>query len=287
MKSEFTIFLSIAVITLALIQNVNALSSVKLDCSRTTITLNETVQFRAEVNPTASIIWYCNDTIVQSEYSSSSSYTFIPKAIGTYFIKLSVDGFTNPPPSGPTRVTVVHELGPSITPTEVKPSPTSITNDQHFTVKQKLWAFDGSHLVCSFSAAANDYLEFNIFSTNSDPERPNDVYIIEFKIESINHGTSYVTGTTFNQKVSLNYTDTYNVSVAKHPFFATVTVNGTIDLRQSDIATPTPTPTLTVTQTPTTTLVQSNAAPTVPIAILVLALAVAFSIMLYRRHRKT
>lgn len=214
-------FLAVLVIIIFPSQTANAHASVKLDYSKTIITLNETVVFKAEASEISNITWYCDDVAVKSEWATSSNYTFIPKAIGTYLIKLSVDGFTNPPPSGPTKVTVITD-------------PASIIEDQHFTVNQKLWAFDGYHYVCSFTAIANEYLEFNIISTNSDPDRPDDVFIAVFKIESSSHGISYVSGTTINQKVNLNYTDTYTISVAKHPFYATITVSGTIDLKPND-----------------------------------------------------
>lgn len=126
----------------------------------------------------------------------------------------------------------------------------------------------------------------NIVSTNSDPNRPNDLFIAEFKIESANRGTSYVSGTTFNLKFKLNYTDTYNISVAKHPFSATVTVSGTIDLHRSNLATLPPIPTLTVTQTPTPT-------PTVPefsswtIPMLLTVMALVASLLVYHKETQT
>jgi hypothetical protein len=130
----------------------------------------------------------------------------------------------------------------SSTPTQTpQPSVIRLYNDTHLALRQTLWAFDGYHLVGSFTATANDYLELNIVSTNSDKDRPDDVFTVEFKIESSTNGTSYISGTTFNQKVNLNYTDTYTISVAKFPFYSTVTVVGSIDLHRSSLATPTPT----------------------------------------------
>ena len=96
-------FLAVLVIIIFPSQTANAHASVKLDYSKTIITLNETVVFKAEVSEISNITWYCDDVAVKSEWATSSNYTFIPKAIGTYLIKLSVDGFTNPPPSGPTQ----------------------------------------------------------------------------------------------------------------------------------------------------------------------------------------
>lgn len=90
MEKSLALPLLIALAALCLLQTANVLPSVKLDYSNTTITQNETIELRAEVNSIESI-WYYNDT--------------------------------------------------------------------HFELKQKLWAFDGYHLVCFFSATANDYLE--------------------------------------------------------------------------------------------------------------------------------
>ena len=67
-----------------------------------------------DVKPSSSIKWYCDDVLVKSEYAQHSNYTFTPRALGTYFIKLSVDGFTNP--MGPTKVNVIAEPTPTPTP---------------------------------------------------------------------------------------------------------------------------------------------------------------------------
>ena len=296
-------FLAVLVIIMFPPRNVNAHTSVKLDYSKTTITLNETVEFKAEATSLSNITWYLDDVAVKSEWATSSNYTFIPKALGTYFIKLSVDGFTNPPPMGPTRVTVVSESTQSSIST---PNPTSITEDQHFTVYQKLWAFAGYHHVCSFAATANDYLEFNIVSTNNDPDRPDDVFIVVFKIESSSHGTSYVSGTAINQKVNLNYTDTYTISVAKHPFYASIIVSGTIDLKPNEgTVNPTSTPTASPLPNPssmdnpaesnsTSATPKINAGPSMPsqslqfLSIIVILIAVAvIAVILYKRKIQT
>ena len=246
---SIVIILVFAVSMMVAFHSVDALVSVSQGSTKTTITLNEFVDFWVDVNPSVSIQWYCNDVLVQSEYTSHSNYTFTPKSIGTYMIKLSVAGFTKP--SGPTKVTVIST---PISPTTTQTPQSSVIrfyNDTHFALNQKLWAFAGFHLVCSFNANANDYLQFNVVSTNSDPNRPNDVYSVSFKIESANHNTSYVSGTSFHQEVKLNYTDTFNVYLVKHPFSATVTVKGSIDLHRSGLTTPTTTQASTPTLQPT------------------------------------
>jgi hypothetical protein len=278
-KSVLTIvtILVFAVSILAPAHSVNALQSVSEGSTKTTITLNESVDFWVDVKPSSRINWYCDDVLAKSEYSLHSNYTFNPKATGTYLISLSVAGFTKP--SGPTKVTVIAAPMPSPTPIQTpQHSVIRFYNDTHFALRQTLWAFDGYHLVGSFNATANDYLDFNIVSTNSDKDRPNDVFTVEFKIESNIHGTSYVSGTTFNQKVSLNYTDTYAISVAKFPFYSSVTVVGSIDLRRSDLATPTPTQSNNTTLQPA---INTGAEPpqTEPILIVLIVVVSIFTVL--------
>lgn len=107
-------------------QTANAMPNVHLDYTKTTITLHETVNFTAQVSYSANITWFCDDINVQSEFSTASNYTFIPKAVGVYYIKLSVNGFTNPPPMESTKVTVIEDQTTSPTPTPY-PVPTQYT----------------------------------------------------------------------------------------------------------------------------------------------------------------
>ena len=287
---SIVIILVVAVSLMAPVHPVNALVSVSQGSTKTTITLNETVDFWVDVNPSSSIQWYCDNVLVNSEFTSHSNYTFTPKAIGTYMIKLSVAGFTKP--SGPTKVTV--NAAPIISPTPTQtPQPSVIRyyNDTHFAFNQKLWAFDGFHLVCSFNAKADDYLQFNVGSTNSDPNRPNDVYSVSFKIESANHNTSYVSGTSFHQEVKLNYTDTFNVYVVKHPFSATVTVKGSIDLHRSGLTTPTPTQASIPTLQPTISTGSETPKPepfptmTIDIVLIVAIVLLAAGLLVYHKRK--
>jgi hypothetical protein len=100
-------------------QTTNAMPNVNLDYTKTTISIYETVNFTAQVSYSANITWFCDDVNVQSEFSTSSNYTFMPKAVGVYYFKLYVDGFTNPPPMGPTKVTVTEYADP--VPISLKP----------------------------------------------------------------------------------------------------------------------------------------------------------------------
>jgi hypothetical protein len=169
--------------------------------------------------------------------ANSSKFDFIQSTPGTYNINLRItDSAGNDVIASSRSFIVVQALS--------SPSPSlTATEDKHFSVQNTLWAFDGSHLVCSFTATSGDSVKLNIASANSDPNRPNDVYIVELEIASANHGTIYLSGTSFMQTIALNYSDTYTISVAKHPFYSTVTVSGTIDLHHNEITNPTPNPT--------------------------------------------
>lgn len=270
--------------------SVNGLESVSEGSSKTTIALGETVEFWVDVKPTSFIKWYCDDVLVQSEYTTHSNYTFTPKSPGTYYIELSVDGFTKP--SGPRKITVLKEPPTPPAPTSNLESFIHFYNDTHFALRQTLWAFDGIHGIATFAATENDYLEFNISTTNADQDRPNDVCAVEFKIESKNHNSSYISGTEFTQKIKLNYTDTYTISFWKHPFFASVYVVGSIDLHRT-AKTITPTPANTATLQPTNNPDSQTIQQTEPISILAVVvfglalLSVAvFSVSLYHKNQK-
>jgi hypothetical protein len=107
MKKAVVTVLLLAFVCVFPFQTAYAMPNVHIDYTKTTITLHETVNFTAQVSYPANITWYCDDINVQSEFSTFSCYTFIPKAVGVYFVKLSVDGFTNPPPIGAIKVTVI------------------------------------------------------------------------------------------------------------------------------------------------------------------------------------
>ena len=125
MKRAVVMILLFAFGSVLSFQTANAMPNVNLDYTKTTITLHETVNFTAQVSYSANITWFCDDVNVQSGFSTSSNYTFIPKAVGVYYIKLSVNGFTNPPPIGATKVTVieVQTTSPIPSPT-LSPTPT-------------------------------------------------------------------------------------------------------------------------------------------------------------------
>ena len=101
---------------------------------------------------------------------------------------------------------------------------------EQFIVQKKVYAFDGGALLCSFNATAGCRVELNLTSSGDYP------YEIIFEIVSNIHGQIFNfstygdESTNFNQAVNLNYDDSYNITVTKHPFYSTVTINGIIDL---------------------------------------------------------
>ena len=112
---------------------------------------------------------------------------------------------------------------------DTSPCPKAV-EDQTFLVHHTFWAFGGFYPVCSFEAAAGDYIQFTVTSTNSDPDRPQDKYIIELQIASTNHSTTTIQGTQFTNIIQLNYSDTYNITAAKQPFSNSVTINGKVTI---------------------------------------------------------
>lgn len=196
-------------------------------------------------------------------------------------IKLSVDGFTNPPPAGPTKVTVI----PEPTPSPIAPTP-SPSQDKQFRVQRTMWAFDGFHLLCTFTATAGDYIALNISSTNGDSNRPNDVWIVDLEITSVNHGKTFVEGTSFRQTISLNYSDTYNITIAKHPFYSTVIVTGTIDLHHNETTNSASNPTYSPSTNPSAS--PSPAVPEYPtvITLTIILIATTMAVVLHRKNSK-
>jgi hypothetical protein len=110
---------------------------------------------------------------------------------------------------------------------EVSSTP-EVLEDEKFIVHHTFWAFGGFYPICLFEAASGDFVQITISSINSDSDRPDDKYIIEFMISSTNHSTTVVQGTQFNEMIQLNYSDTYNITAAKHPFYSSVTISGDV-----------------------------------------------------------
>jgi hypothetical protein len=123
-------------------------------------------------------------------------------------------------------------------------------HDEHFVVQKVLGGFAGTVCVGSFNASNGYWVELNIASFSNDP------YEVIVKITSANHGEIFhARGSTFTQTVSLYYEDSYNITIAKHAFYSTVTVSGKIDVYHGELPAPTPTqiPSPTASPTPTVT----------------------------------
>jgi parallel beta-helix repeat protein len=113
--------------------------------------------------------------------------------------------------------------------------------DEHFIVQKVLYVFHGYELLCSFNAKSGYWVELNILSTGDYP------YEVILGITSANHGLIFnaraygsVEVSNFTQIVNLNYDDSYNITVAKHPFYSTVKISGTIDLYHNETTNLTP-----------------------------------------------
>jgi len=113
--------------------------------------------------------------------------------------------------------------------------------DEHFIVQKVLYVFHGYELLCSFNAKRGYWVELNISSTGDYP------YEVILDITSANHGLIFnarayggVEVSNFTQIVNLNYDDSYNITVAKHPFYSTVKISGTIDLYHNETTNLTP-----------------------------------------------
>ncbi len=132
--------------------------------------------------------------------------------------------------------------------------------EERFTVQKIMYAFHGQELLCSFNATARSSAEINLSATGDN------TYEITVKITSANHGsiynyTTYDTAaktTNIYQTIKLSYDDAYNIALAKHPFYSTVTISGTISLyKDNKTATPsnptqTSSPAPTILPTPST-----------------------------------
>ena len=79
----FALFLTLTIamscLPLLTVKPAHAMPNVHLDYTKTTITLQETVNFTAQVSYQANITWYLDDINVKSEINTQSNFTFIPK----------------------------------------------------------------------------------------------------------------------------------------------------------------------------------------------------------------
>ena len=180
---------------------------------------------------------------------------------------------------------------------EISPSH-EIPEDETFYVQHTFWAFGGFHPICVFEASSGDYIELSISSVNSDPDRPDDKYIIALTMTSTNHSTTNIRGTQFRQTIRLNYSDTYNITASKHPFYSSVTISGIVTIHHHSIpfatnaSSPFAVPSLSPNSTiPTSNLNDQNSSPSPSIPefswMMIVPLFLSlFSIIVIIRHRR-
>lgn len=172
----------------------------------------------------------------------------------------------------------------------------TLTNPQseRFSVSKEFWAFSGSYRICSFGTSSGDYIVLNISSINIDPDRPNDRYVVDLEIASINHGTFYVSGTQFTQTITLNYSDSYTITADKHQFWSSVRISGELTVYHNPVPivtnspSPSPVPTLKPTLLPIPYPSNSPELPEFPplvILPLLIALFPVIVVKLLRKHR--
>jgi hypothetical protein len=180
---------------------------------------------------------------------------------------------------------------------ELSPSPET-PGDETFFVHNTFWAFGGFYPICIFEATSGDFIQLTISSVNSDPDRPDDKYIIELTITSTNHSTTVISGTQLREMIHLNYSDTYNMTADKHPFYSSVTINGEVTIHHHPIplATNAPSPFTVPSLSPNSTSTVSNStdsksSPSATITefswlIIVPLLLSLFAVAVIIRHRK-
>jgi hypothetical protein len=138
MKKPVLEAIAISVLIVSLMtasQGADASLSVKVNHSNATITLSQTVEFTVEANELCNFTWYCDGFAVQSEWTTSSNYTFTPKSLGTYKVQLAVDGTILPGPADTVTIKVIAESVSSPTQTpSILPYATYHSGDTYTTI---------------------------------------------------------------------------------------------------------------------------------------------------------
>ena len=174
---------------------------------------------------------------------------------------------------------------------EISASPTT-PQSERFSVNKDFWAFSGSYRICSFGASSGDYIVLNISSINIDPDRPNDRYVVDLEIASINHGTFYVSGTQFTQTITLNYSDSYTITADKHQFWSSVKISGELTIYHNPVSivtnspSPSPVSTLKPTLLPTPYPSNSSEVPEFPPLVILPLLIALFPVIVVKLLRK-
>ncbi|MFB3890137.1 MAG: Kelch repeat-containing protein [Candidatus Bathyarchaeia archaeon] len=100
-----------------------------------------------------------------------------------------------------------------------------VANLEHFPVEKTFGGFAGTVCFAAFNASRGDWIDLNISSFGDYG------YEVILTVAGAQHGEVFnATDTGFTQTVNLEQEDTYNVTLAKRPFYSTVTVNGEINV---------------------------------------------------------
>jgi len=100
--------------------------------------------------------------------------------------------------------------------------------DAHFNVQNVLGMFAVNQSVGSFNGTNGGWMEIDISTTVDSP--------YTLKIASTDHGLIFnVTASKFNQTATLDYGDSYNITVVKRaPWYSTIRVSGTIGVYHNE-----------------------------------------------------
>jgi hypothetical protein len=115
----------------------------------------------------------------------------------------------------------------------------SSATSEHFVFNDKLYAFWGSVTLCSFEAIAGSKIVFNLSTTGDGTYGVG--YEAIYSVIGNSQGSFFNYSAyppyenpaglaNFSQTVPLAKDDSYNITIAKHPFFTTVSYFGTIDV---------------------------------------------------------
>jgi hypothetical protein len=129
-------------------------------------------------------------------------------------------------------------LGVAIYVSNAGASSTQTVLEAHFDVQTVLPFLSGEKLLCEFNSTNGHWITLNLSASTAD-----NGYQALLRVTAKNHGqvfNSTVRGMVqcFNQTITLDYDDSYNVTIAKQPFYNTVWVSGTVDLYHNQIITP-------------------------------------------------
>lgn len=209
------------------------------------------------------------EVYAQYQYYSPQHYPQGPLTLRAYSIVYFTVDTKTPTPT------------PTLSPTPIQSLFPSVLLD-HFTFSDRLAGFNAGNTLCSFDAKAGSFVSFNLSSTGDNS------YEVIYQIIGNKQGLVFNYSTygdskvfNFNQTVSINQEDSYNITIGKHPFYTTISYFGTIDIygkEEANTATPptetpaetltpnpsatvNPSPTASVSESPQTTTLEANPTP--------------------------